>query len=267
LGFGDGGVHLVNRLYVSARQLSRHYCVGKRPRRSLGATAALLATPGWKAVRQWPAPRQKLLLFGVLVSVATIGGLFWIRVRQVARLETLFQEIHEVGTKGAPQKQLFMKLSRQDTQSLPEYLQRCADLEPVLNDYMISEQQMDAVLARTQQAIADLKPKGSFGNMLPMLSVMRKIMEKDLEGANAYKQEIAFAKQLPNIPAADRVRFYNENIGPVVKQEHKVAQDEFEVLKEAKARGVEDMPENLYRDAGIKQALSGQYSAGRSDCA
>jgi hypothetical protein len=40
------------------------------------------------------------------------------------------------------------------------------------------------------------------------------------------------------------------NIKPVMEQEVKLANDEAEILKDAKASGVQ-LPEELYKDAGI----------------
>jgi hypothetical protein len=144
-----------------------------------------------------------------------------------------------------------MKLTRENPQTLDAYLQRCSELEPALNDYETSERQMDDVMAQMQQEIGGLKPKGSYVGMLPMLSVMREIMGKDLEGAKAYRQEIEYAKQLPGIPESGRMKFYTANIEPVIEQEHKIGQDEMEIMRDAKARGVE-MPDNMLQDAGIK---------------
>jgi hypothetical protein len=216
-----------------------------------GGAATFLIVPVWRAIKRWPAPHRNFLLFSVLISLIILGGLISIRARQMARLETLFKEAQALGVKGAPQKQLFMKLSRENSQDLPDYLQRCAELEPVVNDYTASLQQMDSVLAQMQQAIGELKPKGRYGNMLPMIGVLRAIMSKDLEGAAAYKQEIAFAKQLPSIPEAERVQFYRENIDPVVEHEQRVAQDELEIMKAAQAQGIA-LPNKMLQDAGIK---------------
>jgi hypothetical protein len=216
-----------------------------------GVTVAYLIGPAWKAMKQWPARRRTFVLSGLFIIVVVAGGLFWIRARQIARLETFFKETHELSVKGAPQKQLFMKLTRENPQSLDAYLQRCAELEPALNDYETSERQVDEVMAQMQQEIGGLKPKGSYVGMLPMLSVMRAIMGKDLEGAKAYREEIQYAKQLPGIPESSRMKFYTANIEPVIEQEHKIRQDEMEIMRDAKARGVE-MPDNMLQDAGIK---------------
>jgi hypothetical protein len=216
-----------------------------------GGTAAFLIGPLWKAVKQWPARYKKLAALGVFVAVAVAGGLFWIRSRQTAKLESLFTRVRELGVRGAPQKQLFMKLTRENTQTLPEYLKRCAELESVLNDYEPTERQMGDVMIEIQQEIDALNPKGSYANMLPMFRVLSAILDKDLEGAKAYRQEVEFAKQLPDIPESDRARFYTANIQPAIEQERRIGQDELQIMKDAKARGVY-LPENMLQDAGVK---------------
>lgn len=144
-----------------------------------------------------------------------------------------------------------MQLAREDTKTLPEYLQRCEQLEPAINDYEAAEKQMDNLFVQVQEQINELKPKADYANLTPFIEVLRAIMGKDLEAATAYRKEIAFAKQLPAIPATDRLRFYNSNIQPVLAQESQIAKEEIEIMRESKARGIK-LPENLLQDAGIK---------------
>jgi hypothetical protein len=190
------------------------------------------------------------IITGLLFSAALAGSYFGIRAGHTAKLKTLFKETQELEVKGVPQKQLFMKLVRENTKDLPQYLQRCAELEHAINDYETSERQLDNVLIQSQQEIEALQPKASFASTLPMLSVMRALLGKDLEALKVYRKETEYAKQIPGIPQADRIRFYNANIRPVVEQERKIAVDEIEILKDAKARGI-GLPESMYQEAGI----------------
>jgi len=215
-----------------------------------GGAGGLLLVPAWKAVKQWPRRSKVLLLSGVVITAVPVGVLFKVRLDHTAKLESLFAEIHDVAAKGAPQKQQFMKLTRENPHTLPEYLQLCAELEPVINDYSASEQQMDDLLAQVQQQIGELRPQGSYGAMLPMLGVTRAILAKDLEGAKIYKQEVDHAKQLAGMSEKQRIQFYNTNIEPLHEQEHQVALDEIAILKDAKARGIA-MPANMLQDAGL----------------
>ena len=215
-----------------------------------GGAGSFLLGPAWKAVKQWPRGSRMLLLFGIVVTAVLGCILFKIRMDQTAKLESLFAEIHDVGVRGAPLKQQFMKLVREDPQTFPEYLQRCAELEPVINDYAASEQQMNDLLAQVQQQIGELRPQGKYGAMLPMLGVMRAIFAKDLDGAKIYRQEVDYAKQLSGMSEKQKIQFYKANIEPVLEQEHRVAQDEIAILKDAKTRGIA-MPANMLKDAGL----------------
>src|SRR5712692_5838804 len=203
-----------------------------------GGTAASLIGPIWKAAKQWPVPYKKFSLLGVLIIVAVAGGYIWIRSRQTAKLETLFKEDQEVERNAAPKKQRFMQLTRENPKGYAEYLQRCAELEPAINDYETSERQVDNLVGQMQQQISELKPQASYGRLLPGFAVLRAVFAKDMEGAEAYRRETEYAKQLPGIPVAERVQFYNANIQPVVEQEYKIAQEEIAILKDAKMRGV-----------------------------
>jgi hypothetical protein len=216
-----------------------------------GGTAAFLIGPFWKAMKQWPARRRTFFLSGLLIIVAVAGSWFWVRARQTAKLETLFKEDQEIERDAAPKKQRFMQLTRENPQTLDAYLQRCAELEPAINDYEAVERQVDNLLSQMQQEIGELKPQANYGSLLPGFAVLRAVFAKDIEAAEAYRREIGYAKQLPGIPEADRTRFYIANIQPIVEQESKIAQEEIAILKDAKMRGVR-LPESVYQGAGIK---------------
>ncbi len=215
-----------------------------------GCGGAFLIGPAWKGVKHWPQRSKMLLLSGVVIVAIAVGVLFKVRSDQTAKLKSLIAEAHNVTVNGAPQKRKFMKLAGENPQTLSEYLQRCAELELVINDYSASEQKMDDILAQIQQQIAELRPPASYGAMLPMLRVMRAILAKDLEGTKIYKQEVTYAKQLPGMSETQRIQFYNNNIEPVLEQEHQLALDEIAILKDAKASGIV-MPANMLQDAGL----------------
>ncbi|HEV2522977.1 MAG TPA: hypothetical protein VGT24_11400 [Candidatus Acidoferrales bacterium] len=215
-----------------------------------GATTAFLIGPAWKAIRQWPPHSQQLLVAAILFTAVVIGIFIKIRSNQTAKIENLFAEIHDVGTKGAPQKQFFLRVAREKPQNLPEYFKRCAELDAVIDDYAATEEKMDVLLAQLQQEIGQLKPQGSYGQMLPMLGAMRQILAKDLEGHRVYRQEVDYAKQLQNISEKDKVQFFVGNIEPMFEEERKIGRDELQIMKDAKARGVA-MPDNMLHDAGL----------------
>jgi len=218
-----------------------------------GVTVAYLIGPAWKAMKQWPTSRRKTVLSVVLTIIVVVGALFWLRVRQVAKVEALFKTDEELERNPAMKRQDFPRLikEKQNATSLPEYLQRCENLEPVVNDYEAMERQVDNLLGQMQQEIGELKPQGSYGRLLPGFAVLRAVSAKDIEVAEALKKEIEYAKQLPGVPAAERVQFYNANIQPVIEQENKIALEEAEILKDAKRRGIR-LPESVYQTTGIK---------------
>jgi len=219
-----------------------------------GATAASLIGPFWKTIKQWPASYKKRILAGALTFVVVAGVLFWIRTRQTARLEMLFKEDRELELNTAPKMQHFMQLQkeRENAKTLPEYLKWCAEVEPALNDYESVERQVDNLLGQMQQEIGGLKPQAGYGTLLPGFAVLRAVFAKDMEVAQAERGEIGYAKQLSNIPPVDRIQFYNANIRPNIEREVKIAQDEVEILKDAKRRGI-TLPESVYQRAGIVQ--------------
>jgi hypothetical protein len=218
-----------------------------------GAMTAFMIAPAWKAVKQLPESRRKVVLSGTVGVVAVLGFLFWARVRQTNKLQTLFEQDREFEQNAAPQKQRFMRLlnAKQNAKNLPEYLQTCADLEPAISDYETDEQQVDGLLGQMQQQIGELKPPGGYDKLLPGLAVLRAVVAKDLAAAEAQKKEIEFAKQLPSIPEAQRAQFYTDNIQPIAEQESQLAQEEVAILKDAKSRGIK-LPESVYQGAGIK---------------
>jgi hypothetical protein len=218
-----------------------------------GFTTVYLIGPFWKAMKQWPASYKKFILSGGLITVVVTGGYFKIRAGHTGKLEMLFKEDHELELNAAPKKQHFMQLlkEKENAKNVPEYLQWCAELESAINDYEAVERQGDNLIGQMQQEISELKPQASYGSLLPGFAVLRAVFAKDIEAMEAHRREIGYAKQLPNIPEADRIQFYNANIRPVVEQERKIAVDEVEILKDAKTRSI-TLPESLYQGAGIK---------------
>lgn len=225
---------------------------------------AIWASRSWSSIARVepetnPSFRQKhrafglkagAVIIGVLVSAAIVGSYFGIRAGHIAKLDGLSKQSYELGLKAAPAKKRFIQLAGENTQGLAEYVRRCTELETAINDYEPALRQMDDLMSQSQQEIEDLKTDASYASLLPSVTVIRAVLRKDLESAKTYRVEIGYAKQLPGIPNSDRIRFYNAKIQPVVEQEGKIARDEIEILKDAKARGVK-LPESMYREVGI----------------
>jgi hypothetical protein len=60
-----------------------------------GVTSAFVIRPAWRAMKQWPASRRKFVLSSGIAVAIVIGLLFWMRVRQMAKLQALFDQDHE----------------------------------------------------------------------------------------------------------------------------------------------------------------------------
>lgn len=222
------------------------------------------ATRSWSTVRTAepetdPVFRRKhrafemkagTLILGVIIGVVAIGAYLGVRAGHKAKLDVLSKEMHELGLKSAPTKERFVALTTKTAPGLPEYLQRCEQLEAVLNDYEPALKQMDNLMNQMQQELQELNSDPGYASLLPVVTVMRAVVAKDLESAKTFRKEIDYAKQLPNVPESDRTRFYSANIQPVVEQEGRIAQDEIEILKDAKARGVK-LPESMYQQVGL----------------
>jgi len=195
--------------------------------------------------------RQKHRSFGLkagsVVAVAFLGagGFGAYQGLQKANLNSLIEQANALGLKTAPVKQRFIQIVRRDTPTVPEYLQRCTELEATLNDYEPALQQMDTLTGQIEQEL-----KGDRAGTAT-ITTMRTILQKDLEGAGIYRKEIAYAKQLAALPAPDNFQFFNANIQPVLDEEARIARDEIEIVKTAKARGVK-LPEQIYKELGIK---------------
>jgi hypothetical protein len=155
------------------------------------------------------------------------------------------EEIRVLGEKAAPLKKQFIDIVRRDTHTTPEYLQWTKDLEAALNEYEPLVQQMDSLLTVAEQDFKnDSKTTEAF-------STMQNILQKDLEAMRAFRTEVQSAKQLEQLPDEERPQFHKEHIEPIQAEEHRIALEEIEILKNAKAQGIK-LPEELYEQAGIK---------------
>src|SRR6266478_992636 len=79
--------------------------------------------------------RAGTAICAVLVVVAAYGSYLGNRAGHSARLGSVTEQIGALGVSGAPHKQRFIETARRGTRTMPEYVQRCSDLETALNDY------------------------------------------------------------------------------------------------------------------------------------
>jgi hypothetical protein len=225
---------------------------------------------GYWAKRTWseiilielePTFRQKHRSFALKAGIAICAVLLLaaeegIRVgthsRHVRNILALTRELEALTAKSAPTKQQFIQIARQATPTMPEYIQRCNNLEAVLNDYESNLRDGDRVLGQVLEELQQLKADKGYAAMIPMITVVQNVAHKDLESAGAFRKEVDYAKQLASLATPDdQTRFYKANILPAKKDENRIAIEELGMLKDAKARGV-NLPESMYREAGIQ---------------
>lgn len=162
-----------------------------------------------------------------------------------AEVESITVQMASLGAKTAPVKQRFIQLARQDTPTIPDYLRRCTDLESALNEYEPALRQMLSLLAQMQTYLKD-DPTSS-----EAFETMRSIVQKDLESASSFRNEISNAKILATLPDGEQLNFYDQKIKPAQAEELRIANDEIEIMRNAKARGVK-LPAQMYKEAGIE---------------
>ncbi len=193
-----------------------------------------------------------MAICAVLGLAAAYGSYLGNRAGHSAKLHSLSEQISALGIKGAPVKLRFIQNVRRETSTMPEYLQRCVDLESVLNEYEPALLMLDSLLSETAGELKYLNADARYAKLTPMVTVLQNIGRKDIESARAFRKEIEYAKKLAAISISDdRARFYKANIVPTKDDEERIANDEIEILKDAKARGV-DLPESMYSEVGIK---------------
>ncbi len=193
-----------------------------------------------------------ILMAVVLLVAAVVGAKSGIRISRQASFKQLTDSISALGIKSAPTKQKFIALLKSDPPTFPEYVQRCNELELVDNDYETALHQMDGLFGQLEQRGRD--DPGMFANVpgfLASVTTMRSVLAKDLESVRVVRREVGYAKQLPALSASDRANLYTTTIRPIRDEESRIGQEEIEILRSAKARGVK-LPEQMYNQVGIQ---------------
>ncbi len=189
----------------------------------------------------------------VLVLAAVVGNYLGIRAGHFAKIKLLTEQFGSLGTKGGAAKQRFIIIARRQTPTMPEYIQRCGELEAALNDYEPNLREGDRLIGQLLEELQYPKADARYAKLIPMATVLDNVFRKDMEGARAVRKEVEYAKQLADLSTSeDRARFYKANILPTKDDEDRIAHEEIEMLKDAKARGIK-LPESMYRDVGIQK--------------
>jgi hypothetical protein len=228
---------------------------------------AMIATGYW-VKRRWseivrieaePSFRRKhrsfvlkamIVICVVLLLSAEEGIRVGTHVRHVKKIASLTEQLEALAPKSATTKQQFLQIAWQATPTMQEYIQRCGKLEPVLNDYESHLRDGDRVLDQVLEELQQLKGDRGYAAMIPMFTVIQNITRKDLDSARAYRKEVDYGKQLAGLGPDDQMRFYKAKTLPLKSDEKRIANEEIEILKDAKAHGI--ALGELYRELGIQ---------------
>ena len=196
--------------------------------------------------------RAGVVICSVLVVAALVGSYFGVRAKHLAILGLLSKRFSDFGVNGVQAKQRFIQAARRETPTMAEYIQRSQELEAALNEYEPQLQEGSRLLGQTQEELQYLRADDGYAKLIPSVTVLKSVFDKDMELAKAYRKEVKYAKQLADLPPSeDAPLFYRANIQPARDEEDKIAKAEIEILKDARARGVQ-LPESMYHEAGIQ---------------
>jgi hypothetical protein len=216
------------------------------------ATIEPESNPTFRQEHRAFAFKTGIIMAIVLLIAAVAGAKSGIHASRVASFKQLTDSISALGAKTAPTKQKFAALLGSDPPTIPEYVQRCNELERVNNDYETALQQMDALLGQLEQlARNDPGMFASVPGFLASVTTMRSVLAKDKESVMLVRREVSYAKQLPALSASDQVKLYRTTIRPIRDQQSRIGQEEIEILRYAKARGIK-LPEQMYSQLGIE---------------
>ncbi len=197
-------------------------------------------------------PLTFILWGGALICVVLVIGYLGIRAKHYGRIKTLTKQSAIFGKKGAAAKQHYIQAVQRETPTMPEYIQRCADLEVALNEYEPLLHDGDVLFSQILDELQYVKSDAEYAKLISPFTVFQAVLRKDMESARAFRREVDYAKQLSVLATPDdRTRFYKANIVPAKDDEERIANEEIAILKDAKARGV-NLPESLYREVGLQ---------------
>lgn len=208
------------------------------------------AEPTFRRKHRSFALKAMIAICAVLLLVAEEGIRVGTHVRHVKKIEALTEQLEALAPKSVPTKQQFVQIARQATPTMAEYIHRCSKLEPVLNDYESNLRDGDRLLGQVLEELQHLKADRGYAAIIPMYAVIQTITRKDLESARAFRKEVDYGKQLAALTPDDQVRFYKTNILPVKSDEKRIANEEIDILKDAKAHDI--ALGDLYREVGIQ---------------
>jgi hypothetical protein len=133
--------------------------------------------------------------------------------------------------RNAAAKQQFIKAVGEDTSTINAYISRCEHIELALGEYEPTLREADGQFAQ----FADLAPNVK---LQTQAQFFRKVVGIDLQSVQVFRREISLAKRLPNMPTGKQRLFYQSSIVPIQMEEDRLAEEEIEIIKDAKGSGI-----------------------------
>jgi hypothetical protein len=161
--------------------------------------------------------------------------------RRQLNLKVLADQVYSLALKSTPIKSRFVSLAKKNPSSMPAYVERCAQLDLALREYMPVLEEMAGLLGRALQAL-----KGDPVTLSSFMTI-KALVEKNLESAQFVKEEITFARELPNFSPPDQMRLYEQNIRPLREAQARLSAEGIKLLSAAKAVGV-PLPQEMYNE-------------------
>lgn len=221
-----------------------------------GSAVGLLFTAIW-AAKEWKkikvaesshafrrAHRLVELRCSVGVAIVLVGAGFYSnsaakKLDRTRRLDALLAQMDAAQNRNAAAKQQFIEAVGGDTSTINAYISRCEHIELALGEYEPTLREADGQFAQ----FADLAPNVK---LRTQAQFFRKVVGIDLQSVQVFRREIALAKWLPNMPTGKQRLFYQSSIVPIQMEEDRLAEEEIQTIKDAKASGI-PLPANLLK--------------------
>jgi PilZ domain len=161
--------------------------------------------------------------------------------RRQLNLKVLADQVYALALKSSPIKRKFVSLAKKNPSTMQAYVERCAELEGAVQEYEPVLEEMASLLGQAVQALQ--------GDPVTLSSFMtiKALVEKNLESTRFVKEELAFAKELPNFSPPDQLRLYEQNIRPLREAQARLTADGIKLLSAAKSVGV-PLPQEMYNE-------------------
>jgi hypothetical protein len=176
----------------------------------------------------------------LMLAVAIAGGVYSgnAQVQSRERYDRITAEVNDLTQRGLPVKQRFFAVAGREVRTLDEYIQRCNELGPVLNEYERFTQEMLVLFGRFEAEIQHLP------EIVEAVKVTRTVARQDLQIMELMHQEITHASKLPELDTIERNKLIAEVLQPIQDRQDRVLAEQAEIVRSALNRGV-SLPENI----------------------